>query len=239
MAQEFKYTSIILGKKDIGEVDRLYFLYTLERGLVKVIGKGVRRSSARLAGNLETGNMAEVFVSQGRGKGSITGVVPSENFSILRDDPDTVLGLFKIFSRFMRLVQEGEKDERVFRLLLDLMSSLNKEGIQSEKRRLLLLGFNFKLLGGLGYRMEAERCVRCGGSLLPEGNRFDVSDGGVVCPGCAVGRGSEIPIGREGIKLIRIFLANRIGSLEKVVVSERELRSLETISQRLFSWIMD
>lgn len=239
MAQEFKYTSIILGKRDIGEVDRLYFLYTLEKGLVKVVGKGVRKSSAKLAGNLETGNFSEVFVSQGRGKGNITGVVPVENFLNVRKNPDLLLTIFEIFSKFIRLVEEGEKDEKVFGILSGLLHLINTDGIDSEKAEIFFLGFYFKLLDLLGYKIEVERCVGCGRRLLPDNNLFSVSDGGVTCQNCSGSSGIKIKISPEQIKIIRIFLSNKLENLGKVKVKKEELRNIAFIKNQLLSWTMD
>ncbi len=239
MTQEFKYTSIILGKKDVGEVDRLYFFYTEERGLVKVIGKGVRKSNAKLAGNLETGNLAEVLVVQGKGKGKIVGVIPRDNFLEIKNNPELALQIFEVFGKFMRLIQEEEKDEKLFEVLLDLLESINKKDLRSEKSRLFFLSFYFKFLDTLGYKIEVKRCVRCQSKLLPENNFFSVTDGGVVCSACSSGISRKIKIDSGSIKILRIFLENKISSLDKVVVSSGDLRTLENIRKIFLAWIMD
>ena len=59
---EYKYTSIILDKKDVGETDRIYSFYTLEGGKIQSLAKGVRKSGAKLAGSLENFLFAGVIV---------------------------------------------------------------------------------------------------------------------------------------------------------------------------------
>ncbi len=57
---EYRYTAIVLGKKEVGETDRLYTFYTREQGKVRVVAKGVRKPEAKLAGQLE--NLSSVLV---------------------------------------------------------------------------------------------------------------------------------------------------------------------------------
>jgi len=64
-----KLTAIILSSRDINEYDRLYIMYTLEQGLVKAVAKGVRKSTAKLAGHLEPATLSEVYVARSKGWG--------------------------------------------------------------------------------------------------------------------------------------------------------------------------
>lgn len=52
--------AIILGHKNLGEHDRLIFLYTEELGKIKVIAKGARKLSSKFTGHLETLNICNV-----------------------------------------------------------------------------------------------------------------------------------------------------------------------------------
>src|SRR3989339_1692485 len=102
MSQEFKYTAIVLGKTDVGETDRIYTFYTREAGKIRAMGRGAKKSTAKLAGNLETGNLAEVWVMKGRGLGNISGAIALNHFPGTRadfDKLDSLLGVFRILGR--------------------------------------------------------------------------------------------------------------------------------------------
>ncbi len=58
-----KYTAIILASRDVGEFDRLYIFYTREAGLLRAMGRGVRKQEAKLAGHLEPGTLSEVYIA--------------------------------------------------------------------------------------------------------------------------------------------------------------------------------
>ncbi len=61
----YKVTGVILNKKNWGEYDRLFILYTLELGKLAVVGPSVRRVTSKLAGNLETFVLANFTLAKG------------------------------------------------------------------------------------------------------------------------------------------------------------------------------
>ncbi len=248
MAQEFKYMAIVLGKRDIGETDRLYILYTREKGKIAVVGKGTKKSDAKLAGNLETGMLSEVFVAQGRGKGKIIGAIPLDYFWEIKNSQELLFQMLRVFKIFGKIVSEQEKDERMFDLLLGYLKTLEKNPVEErgpngtlrpEKNRMITLGFMFKFIDFLGYGIEVEKCVNCGVRLLPESNYFMASRGGVVCGKCASNLSGKIKISPETIKTIRLFLRNRIENFGKISVPEEKMKNLEMIQKLALDWIMD
>jgi len=116
-----KYTAIILASRETGEVDRLYFLYTLEQGLVKAAAKGARKPTAKLAGHLEPGTMTEVYVARARGMGQITGAIALENFGDFKKDFEKIGEFFRIAKFFLKNFAEGEEDDIIFGLLSEFL----------------------------------------------------------------------------------------------------------------------
>ena len=112
-----KYTAIILSSHDVGEFDRLYILYTKEIGVVKAMGRGVRKQTAKLAGHLEPGTLSEVYVARARGMGQIASAIALDNFDNIKKDFEKLAEALKIFKFFARQFAEEEKDEKVFELL--------------------------------------------------------------------------------------------------------------------------
>lgn len=236
MAQELKYTAVVLGKRDIGETDRLYIFYTKEKGKIIVVGKGTKKPDAKLAGNLETAMLSEVFVMQGKGRGKITGAIPLNYFLEIKKNQEILLKTLEIFRIFGKIVSEEEKDERVFNLLLGCLKTLEKK---PEKAGIIATGFIFKFMDFLGYRAEAEKCASCGARLQPENNFFSASRGGVVCGKCSLSFSEKLKISPEAIKAIRIFLKNKIENFSKINIPEKDLKNLEIIQKQALAWIMD
>ena len=121
---ELKYTGIILGKYDVGETDRMYIIYTKEAGKIRVLGKGVRRPNAKLAGHLEPVTLAEIFVARSRGVGKITGSIVLNNFARIKNNFNLLQKVFFALKIFEKLISDEEKDENIFVLVNNFLESL-------------------------------------------------------------------------------------------------------------------
>lgn len=236
---EYKYTGIILNKKDIGETDRIYNIYTLEQGKIAAIARGVRKAQSKLAGHLENYYLVDLTVMRNRGMGNIASSIVENNFKNIRNDLDSLEKVFKTTKALNRLINDQEKDVGVFFLFLDYLDSLNKVSGEPDeiKKNLITQGFVFKLLDALGYKIEINRCVKCEGALSKNRNFFDYSWGGIVCEHCAIGAENILPISNNSIKIIRIFFQNKISNLVKLKINPKESKELGHISQTFIKWI--
>jgi len=220
-----KYTAIILSSRDIGEFDRLYAMYTLEQGLVRTVARGVRKSTAKLAGHLEPGTLSEVYVARSRGTGQIVSAIMLDNFGSVKNDFEKLQEILKIFSFLLKNFSEGEKDERVFELLKSFLETVNGE-------KLLLEAFWWKLFDALGQRPEVMKCAHCRKRLVENSEKFfSAEKGGVIPAACRVSSGELVPVSNNQIKLLRIFWANPLAKIAKVKVGEKELRGLGRIRE--------
>lgn len=237
---DYKYTGIILNKREVGETDRIYTIYTQETGKIKAIGKGVRKPNAKLAGSLEPITLSEVFVAKSRGLGKITGAIVSENFLALKNNFDALNKVNQIFRIFERIISEQEQDKEIFEILLSFVRGLDKlSGVDNAENKMdiLVMGFTFKLLSATGYRLEVEKCVNCEKKLQPDQNYFSAGKGGVLCQNCHQLESKRIKISSGSIKLIRIFLKNKIDNLVKLQVSPRDVNNLKIIAQEAINWL--
>lgn len=236
---EYKYTGIILNKRDIGETDRIYNIYTLEQGKISAIARGVRKAQSKLAGHLENYCLVDLTVMRNRGMGNIASSIVENNFKNIRNDLDSLEKVFRTTKSLNRLINDQEKDADVFFLFLDYLDSLDKIDAQTDeiKKNLMTQCFMFKLLDALGYKIEISGCVKCKGKLSKSRNYFDYSHGGVVCDNCARGSSTILPISNNSIKIIRIFFQNKISNLVKLKINLREAKELEYISQTFIKWI--
>ncbi|MBP5993507.1 MAG: DNA repair protein RecO [Candidatus Moranbacteria bacterium] len=238
---ELRYTAIVLKKKEVGETDRLYTLYTEEQGKVRVVAKGVRKPEAKLASQLETLTYGLVIVVKGRGMGKIAGAVAEDFFPQLRNDFDILKRILESISVFERLVDLDEPDSRLFGLLktyLSLAEALVRDG-QSEKVFLLSEGFLFQLFAHLGYEVETGACV-VSGEKLRQGDRhfFSPGQGGMLSGEHSAQSRGAFAVSENTIKLIRLFLSNRLEHLPRITAEARELRELRQVAASFLQWIV-
>jgi len=235
-----KYSGIIIGKRDVREVDRLYVVYTLEQGRLSILGKGVRKAAAKLSGNLETLNYSEIYVSKGRGQGNITGAIALDSFLSLKADFAALNRAFYAVSYFNKFITQEEKDEKSFGFLLEylgVMDALAMDGKGENKYDAVTFGFLFKFLENVGYGIDANYCSVCEDKITGGGNFFSAKRGGIICGNCRGGDGGTVKMDDHSVKLIRIFYKNRISSLSKLEVGKRDVSNLRLVFQEFANWI--
>jgi DNA repair protein RecO (recombination protein O) len=238
---EYRYTAIILKKKEIGETDRLYTVYTKEAGKLKLVARGVRKQEAKLASQLETMNLVSLSVQRGRGQGKIAGAIAEESFLAIRRDEASVFEILRVLDIMDRLVGLEEQDESLFSLLERFLRTADRLIMQgkSEKVPLLLHTFRFHVFAELGYQIEAGVCAATG-------ERLDVNDrlffspaaGGVITSLAAGTVPQAIPMSVESVKLIRIILSNALESITKIAPEKRTVQELALATTRFIDWII-
>lgn len=236
---EYRYTAIVLKKREVGETDRLYTLYTKEQGKIRVVAKGIRKPEAKLASQLENGTFCHVTVARTRGTGRITSALAENHYPMLRTNLGALRSLLLALDRFERLVHLEEKDTDLFSVLQEYIECLEtdiKNG--NGDGRLLTTAFLFQSMRQLGYAMEARVSVSSG-RVLCAGEHFVFSpaQGGVLLRSESDDV-ETLPIHQNSVKILRVFQTHPLKTVMRIRVSENELREIERITQYLFEWIL-
>lgn len=238
---DYQYQGIVIGKKDVAEADRFYTIYTREAGKIRVLGKGVRNASAKLAGNLEPITLGEIDIARSRGMGKVTGVIAVNNFLGIKSNYQALSKIFDSFRIFDKIVTEQEKDENIFNLLLEYLETMEKISSEENEKKLNLIsaGFLFKLLDSSGYKLNMNKCFICGKKLSPGGNFFSAQSGGVTCCGGKAREEKKMSINDETIKLVRLFLSNKMKNLEKIAVSPEGVENSGVVAGSAVKWLIE
>ena len=238
---EYRYTGIILSKRDIGETDRIYTIYTLEGGKIRSLAKGVRKPHAKLASSLENITLADVTIIRSRGMGKITGSIVENNFSSLKRDCDALLETFSGLSVFEKMIDFENPDSKVFLLLKEYLEIVDicASASDHEKQTLIRLGFIIKLLDLLGYAIEVETCVSCGEKLSEKSLCFSSQHGGALCENCAKDNSScALPVKANTIKMLRLFLKNNMQALVKIKAAQNDCDSVRMVVDDFLRWTL-
>ncbi len=183
MQRTYQVLAINLGGFDLGEADRVLYLFSAQKGLQKAIAKGARKPKTRMCGRIDPLYMNELLLAPGRTFEIITEVRTIETFAELRQDFERLsYGLY--YAELARAFGDGLEQESA--TFLDfLASSIHLQARQAADPVWLCMEFEMGLLEFLGYRPELTYCVGCR-QTLTEYNlaRFNVELGGVVCMTC-------------------------------------------------------
>ncbi len=185
----FKSEAVVLRSIRFGEADRVLHLYTLDRGRVGAIAKGIRRTKSRFGGRLEPLSHVELLLHQGSGElGTVTGVDLIHAHDATRADQYRLNAGLVGAEAMLRLFSEQEGNPRAFEALtkfLDLLDELPSRAPKRPALDPLVLSFQLKLLWVAGYLPHLTSCAECGAEEELVG--YSPKAGGAVCRACADG----------------------------------------------------
>jgi DNA repair protein RecO (recombination protein O) len=197
----YKTEAVVLRSLRLGEADRVLHLYTLARGRVGAVAKGIRKTTSRFGARLEPLSHVELLLHQGSGElHTVTGVDLIRPHAAAREDAYR-LGVGLVGAEAMlRLFPEQEGNERAFHALarfLDLLDELPSLAPRRPALDPLGLSFQLKLLWLSGYLPHIGSCASCGADGPLAG--FSAKEGGAVCRDCSAGALALSPDGLAGI----------------------------------------
>jgi DNA repair protein RecO (recombination protein O) len=185
----YKTEAVVLRSFRFGEADRVLHLYTLDRGRVGAVAKGVRRTKSRFGARLEPLSHVELMLHQGSGElQTITGVELIQSHHAAREDSYRLKVGLNGLEAMLRLFTEQEGNARAFGALarfLELVDELPSDADADGGRAALdplALSFQLKLLWLSGYLPHVTSCANCGAEENLVG--YSPRAGGAVCESC-------------------------------------------------------
>ena len=219
----YRTEAVVLRSIRFGEADRVLHLYTLDRGRVGAVAKGIRRTKSRFGARLEPLSHVEAMLHQGSGElQTVTGVELIRPHSATREDGYRLsVGLVGA-EAMLRLFSEQEANPRAFEALtkfLDLLDDLAARTTTRPALDPLALSFQLKLLWVAGYLPHLTSCANCG--RVDELAGYSPRAGGAVCRTCGDGALTLSAAGRVSIE----SLLNRpLAEAHGAGLSERDAR---------------
>ncbi len=225
--RSYKTEAVVLRSLRFGEADRVLHLYTLERGRVGALAKGVRKTKSRFGGRLEPLSHVEAILHQGSGElQTVTGVDLIRSHRAAREDPYR-LGVGLVGAEAMlRLFHEQEKNPRAFGALtrfLDLLDELPSRAPERPRLDPLGLSFQLKLLWLSGYLPHLGSCAECGVEGPLAG--FSPRAGGVVCRACSTASGA-LALSRDGLVGMEALLRRPLAEAGEAGLTGRGAREV-------------
>lgn len=139
--------SIILGHKNLGEMDKSIFLYNEELGKIKVIAKGSRKLTSKFTGHLETLNFCETSLYFGPRNIILTEIETLANFKETRQNLHKLNCALQVAEITNRLLYENQKVDNLMTLLKETLTHINS----SSKPQLAAIYYIIKFLDKLGF----------------------------------------------------------------------------------------
>lgn len=219
MEQYQQVTGLILRSRDYKEADQLLTVYTHQQGKLTVQARGVKKTASKLRGGLLLFSQVDLVLAAGKGFPVVTSASAVHLFTALRADFARMSYASYAAELIDQTVAEGQPDESLFRLALQVFHLLEHVDPWLAVRLL-----EVRLLEQQGYGLQLDCCLSCGAPLC--GERFQTLQGGLLCAACAAGRSGE-PLTQEGLTVLRALDIVPLHRLGWVYVSQEGRQSVE------------
>src|SRR4051794_32441458 len=154
MGRSYKTDAVVLRSIRFSEADRVLHLYTLERGRVNAIAKGVRKTGSRFGARLEPLTRSALLLHEGRGElHTVSGADIISSQEAVRADSYTLsVGLIGA-EAVLKLHAEPEPQPRAYQGLCRFLDLLGGPIERAHEPACdgLGLAFQLKLLALAGY----------------------------------------------------------------------------------------
>ncbi|WP_462417750.1 DNA repair protein RecO [Kytococcus sp. Marseille-QA3725] len=224
----YRDAAIVLRTHPLGEADRIVTLLGHQRGKVRAVAKGVRRTKSRFGARLEPAMVVDVQCYEGRSLDTITQAESMATYGelIARDYARWVCAQV-MCETADSLVDEGEPNQAQFRLLAGALSALAAAQWPPD---VLMDAYLLRSLAIAGWPMATHDCAQCGATGPHRG--VHVAAGGVVCPSCR--RAGAMAPHPESVRLLDALGESRWATVREVLASDgaavrrREVQELVT-----------
>ena len=174
----YRAEAIVLRTHKLGEADRIITLLTRDRGKIRAVAKGVRRTKSKFGARLEPFSRVDLLVFEGK---SLDIITQAESLNAYGQDLALDYSLWTAGQTMLesadRLTQEESiSAESQYLLLVGALRTL----VSGEHAAALVLdAFLLRSLSLAGYSPNLDACVICGiAGVQPF---FHVATGGALC----------------------------------------------------------
>jgi len=224
-------SSIILRLREIGESDLLVTFFTVDKGRLRGVAKGARRSRKRFVNCLDHFCLStlEYTIKPGHDLYFLQSGKLLENFPSLRSD-------YVLLSLASYMVELTEilfplrvSDPDMFELLRVVLGKLH-HGINESAVRVL---FEARAMTLGGYRIQLKRCCQCGRTYKGEGKAvFQCERGGIVCLKCVRETAGTPGMNPDTVKTLEKLQSGWWPESESVDLAEVVIQELQLVLRK-------
>ena len=225
-ARSYNTEGVILRRRNLGEADSIFTVFSPREGKFDAIAKGVRKPRSHMRGHLEPFTRSQLHLAQGRNLDVFTQAETIAAYRTVRDDLDRLTLAVYCCELVDRFTVERSPQPNLYALLNELL-----EGLDANAPLTIGRSFELQILAQCGFELQLSACAICGARLPEEDTLFSAAAGGLVCETCRPRAETGRILSVRAIKVLRFARTASIGQFAGLRLEE----SLESELQRALS----
>ncbi|MGI5879487.1 MAG: DNA repair protein RecO [Syntrophomonadaceae bacterium] len=219
--------AIILKTSDLRETDKLVTIFSEQEGKLTAVARGIKKPNSSLRACVQPFCHSQLFFSRGRELDLITQGRLLEFYGNAREDLNCTLHCMYIMELLDKSLMDKVPVPRLYKATLETLQTINR----AEINPLIIRYFEMTLLIYLGYKPVLDQCVSCQRSDV-QLNRFNLAEGGMICPFCSQNNYDEINVSGEALALLKRLGNVPINTLERIRASNTALSQMEIFLEK-------
>lgn len=224
---QFQTDGLVIREMTVGESDRLLWILTRDRGVVRAFARRAKNYQSSLHAATQLLCYSHFKISEGREKFMVNEARPTEVFFGLREDL-TRLSLAQYFCELAGVVAvDGLEAGEILRLVLNALHFLTKN---TRPPLLLKAAVELRLLAVAGFMPDLVACRECGAYESPT-MVFYPREGSLVCGGCNPPAGG-IALSPAVLRAMRHILYSEFEKMFSFTLGEASQQQLAAAAER-------
>lgn len=186
MKEQFTTNVINLKSYNISEADKIIVMYSKEKGLIKGVAKGIKKTTSKLGGRMDMLVANRLMLNKGKSLDTICQAEALNTFFSLRNDMNKLFYAMycsEIVANFG--IENDPNSVEIYNLFYTFLERISTAK-SKEEAMLCVLRFQLKIMDITGYSLELNDCVKCMKEPNSEEIYFSIEQGGILCKECAM-----------------------------------------------------
>ena len=225
---------VILRRRNIGEADTIFTVFSPTEGKFDAVAKGVRKARSHMRGHLEPLTRSKLLLAHGRNLDVFTQAETITGYRTLREDLDLCGAAVYCAELVVRFTAERQEHRELYALLLDVLDALDGRAPLHTVRY-----FELQLLGLMGYEPQVDACAICANRLPEADVLLSASAGGFVCADCRAVAGAGRVISVPAIKVLRYARVVDLAAFAALRLDQSLAREVQSAVAELIRYVLD
>ena len=230
----YKTEGVILRRRNIGEADSIFTVYSDREGKFDGVAKGVRKAKSHMRGHLEPLTRSKLLLARGRSLDIFTQAETITGYMGIREDLERGAAAMYCAELVDRFTIEHADHPGLYSLLLELLDAL-----EADAPRAVVRSFELQLLSLMGYELQLDACTLCSAALPPIETLLSPSAGGLVCEDCRSRAGAGRVLSVRALKVLRYARAVDMAAFASVRIDDDLGFELQRALNEVIRYLLD
>jgi len=230
----YKTEGIILRRRNIGEADSIFTVYSKEFGKFDAVARGVRKARSHMRGHLEPLTRSRLMVARGRTLDVFTQAETVAPYRAIREDLERGAEAMYCAELVDRFAGEHIEHPGLYELILDVLDAL-ETGLAAHVVRF----FEMQILSLMGYELQLAACAVCAGRLPEEETLLSPVAGGLVCAACRATAGVGRLVSVRAVKVLRFARTTDVTGFAALRVDAELAAELHRAMTEMIRYLLD